>query len=140
MPQPPLTPELACFDFKLSLDFYTRALGFNILYQRPEEGFAMLEREGAQLMIDAIGEGRTWAAGELQKPLGRGMNLQIETKDVDALYRKAKSANAPIFLEMEEKWYRGVGVYMGNRQFIVQDPDGYLLRFYQDLGAREKPE
>jgi hypothetical protein len=38
---------------------------------------------------------------------------------------------------MEEKWYRADNVYVGNRQFIVQDPDGYLLRFYQHLGTRD---
>jgi len=25
---------------------------------------------------------------------------------------------------------------VGNRQFVVPDPDGYLLRFFQDLGER----
>lgn len=24
----------------------------------------------------------------------------------------------------------------GNRQFVVADPDGYLLRFFSDLGQR----
>jgi hypothetical protein len=24
----------------------------------------------------------------------------------------------------------------GNRQFVVTDPDGYLLRFYEDMGSR----
>lgn len=134
-PFPPLIPELACFNFETSLDFYTRVLGFNVSYQRPEEGFAMLEREGAYLMIDEIGRIRTWAAAELQKPLGCGMNLQIETSHVDAIYTQARAHNATIFLEMEEKWYRKDDTYTGSRQFIVQDPDGYLLRFSQDLGV-----
>ena len=25
---------------------------------------------------------------------------------------------------------------LSNREFLVQDPDGYLLRFFQDLGAK----
>jgi hypothetical protein len=37
---------------------------------------------------------------------------------------------------MEEKWYRMNDSKVGNRQFIVLDPDGYLLRFVQDLGER----
>ena len=37
---------------------------------------------------------------------------------------------------MEERWYRVGAEARGNRQFWVQDPDGYLLRFFQDLGLR----
>ena len=42
----------------------------------------------------------------------------------------------PIFFEMEEKWYRSGSNDVCNRQFLVQNPDGYLLRFFQDLGER----
>ena len=67
------------------------------------------------------------------------MNLQIETSAVDDLYARAQKAHATIFLPIEEKWYRADDVYLGNRQFIVLDPDGYLLRFFQDLGERNSP-
>lgn len=40
---------------------------------------------------------------------------------------------------MEEKWYRADDAYLGNKQFIVQDPDGFLLRFFEDLGERAEP-
>jgi hypothetical protein len=41
---------------------------------------------------------------------------------------------------VEEKWYRVNDQETGNKQFLVQDPDGYLLRFFEDLGIkREKP-
>lgn len=39
---------------------------------------------------------------------------------------------------MEERWYRADDREVGNRQFILLDPDGYLLRFYQDLGRRPR--
>ncbi len=42
----------------------------------------------------------------------------------------------PTFLPLEEKWYRRDEVALGVRQFIVQDPDGYLLRLSQDIGTR----
>jgi hypothetical protein len=79
---------------------------------------------------------RIFAAGELQHPYGRGVNLQIEVSDVDSLHQAVIAAGAPVYLPMEEKWYRRDDVLLGNRQFIVQDPDGYLLRFYRDLGSR----
>lgn len=132
-----LTPELKVFNFKESLDFYIQLAGFEILYDRPEEDFAMLGINGARLMIEGLTEkSRTWKVGELERPLGRGMHFQIEVPDVQSLYENFKKAGYPIFFDMEEKWYRKNDQQLGNKQFLVQDPDGYLLRFFQDLGSR----
>ena len=38
----------------------------------------------------------------------------------------------------EERWYRKRDEEVGNRQFVVVDPDGYLLRFFTSLGRRPK--
>lgn len=137
-----LTPELYCRSIHVSLKFYTDVLGFNILYQREEEGFAMLDYQGAHLMLDQLHKtapadtGRTWLTAPLEYPFGRGINLQIMSNEVDALYERVQKARASIFLPIEEKWYRSNNVELGNRQFIVLDPDGYMLRFAQDLGQR----
>lgn len=132
-----ITPELKVLNFKESLDFYVGLVGFEILYERPENDFAMLGINGSRLMIEGLTEkSRTWKVGELERPFGRGMHFQIEVKDVDALYERFKDTNHPIFLEMEEKWYRANDMEVGNMQFLVQDPDGYLLRFFQDMGMR----
>ena len=134
-----LTPELLCRDIKTSLPFYLDVLGFRIQYQREETGFAMIERQGARLMLDQFvpDSPRKWIAGLLEVPFGRGINLQIETTSVDDLYTSVQKSGATIFLPMEEKWYRANDVYVGNRQFIVLDPDGYMLRFYEHLGERK---
>ena len=42
-----LVPELYCSHFDRTLQFYAEVLGFTVLYARPEERFAYLEREGA---------------------------------------------------------------------------------------------
>lgn len=138
-----LVPELICSVYEASLHFYVDVLGFAVLYARAEERFATLEREGAQIMIEQP-VGRAWVTGELVHPYGRGVNFEIGCSDVDALYARVRAAGTAVFLEMEEKWYRrdaappssAPSVEVGNRQFIVQDPDGYLLRFAQDLGER----
>jgi len=87
-------------------------------------------------MIDQIGLTRTWMTGGLEYPLGRGINLQIEVPDVDKLLKRLYQNNISLFVELEEKWYRKDDVEVGNKQFLVQDPDGYLLRFFEDLGSR----
>ena len=39
-----LVPELYCTDFDRTLSFFTQALGFDVLFQRPEDRFAYLSR------------------------------------------------------------------------------------------------
>ncbi|MCC2625795.1 MAG: hypothetical protein K0R14_1668 [Burkholderiales bacterium] len=131
-----LIPELSVFDFKKSLEFYVGVLGFVVIYQRKEEGFALLTSGDAQIMIDQIGIGRTWKTGNLNYPLGRGINLQIKIKNITSLLDKLKQYNIDLFLEVEEKWYSNNAYEMGHKQFIVMDPDGYLLRFVEELGIR----
>lgn len=135
-PQPKVIPELACSDIEVSRRFYVDVLGFDVLYERRETRFAYLVRDGAALMLEEIGAGRPLTADELDYPLGRGMHLQIEVSDVDALYARATAAAVAIPLPLEERWYRANDVLLGNRQFAMRDPDGYVLRFFSDLGAR----
>jgi len=39
-------------------------------------------------------------------------------------------------MEPKEAWYRRGDVLVGERQILVMDPDGYLLRFQQSLGVK----
>lgn len=131
-----LVPELSVRSCDRSLRFYTQLLGFTVVYRREEEGFAYLTLGDAQLMLDEIGQGRTWETERLERPLGRGINLQIRVAAIAPLLQRLEEAGVPLFLRPEEKWYRKDDAQVGNRQFLVQDPDGYLLRFFEDLGAR----
>jgi catechol 2,3-dioxygenase-like lactoylglutathione lyase family enzyme len=130
-------PELLCSDFDRSLAFYRDVCGFHMRYERPEDRFAYLEREGAELMLEQLTDGpRSFLAGPLEQPFGRGMNLQIEVADVDQLHASVIAAGHRVLLSLEERWYRDGDHQLGNRQFIAVDPDGYLLRFFTGLGRR----
>lgn len=132
-----LVPELYCSDFQKSLEFYTKVAGFSVAYSRPEERFAYLEREGAQLMIEqTVNLDRIWLAGPLEHPYGRGINLQIKVSDVKILYETFQHASIKILVPLEEKWYRKDDIILGNLQFVALDPDGYLLRLFHDLGLK----
>ena len=134
---PALVPELDVADLDRSLAVYVDALGFTCAFARPEERFAYLTREGAHLMLEeAAGPGRRFHEAPLEFPFGRGVNLQIQASDVDALYRRVQAAGLRIVVALEERWYRQGQAEAGNRQFAVADPDGYLLRFFSDLGRR----
>ena len=136
MTPPSLVPELLVKSVAASTHFWCELLGFEVLYDRPEEGFAYLALGDAHVMLEQIGVGRNWITGRLHPPLGRGINFQIDVDDVDTLYAAVLGAAAPIVLPIEEKWYRCGDELAGQRQFIVQDPDGYLLRFCQPLGSK----
>lgn len=136
MKDAPLTPELKCDDYEKSLKFYTDVLGFEVLYKREAHGFAMMDFEGARIMIDRDDHYFQDLHAGSEKPYGRGVNLQIQTSNVDALLERVKNANWPIAYELEEVWYKANDIEAGNKQFLVQDPDGYLLRFFEDLGER----
>ncbi|HEV7434501.1 MAG TPA: VOC family protein [Pseudorhizobium sp.] len=133
-----LVPELAVSDWGKSRSFYCDVIGFAVRYERPEEGFSYLVLDGGELMIDQIGLGRTFtvAGAPIERPYGRGLNLQLRVPDLDVVLRRLELANIPLYLPLEEKWYRRDGKEVGNRQFVVADPDGYLVRPFEDLGER----
>jgi len=130
-----LIPELSVHDLKKSKEFYTKIIGFTINYER--EGFAFLSLGNAQVMLDEIGKSRTWKTGKFERPLGRGINLQIRVDKIAPLLASLSKKKNKLFLKPEEKWYSVGKVQTVNKQFLVQDPDGYLLRFFEDLGTRK---
>mgnify|MGYP000954580589 FL=1 len=134
--EPGLVPELAVTDYEASKRFWCDLIGFSLRYERPEEGFGYLVLDSAHLMLDQINQGRTWATGTLEAPLGRGINLEIQVAPLDAAWERLTQAQWPIFVEPEEKWYRAGDVEIGVRQFLIQDPDGYLVRLQQEIGER----
>ncbi len=131
-----LVPELKVADIRDSLRFWCEGLGFRIAYDRPEEGFAYLERGSLQVMLDQFDETSRWNVGSMQRPLGQGINLQMFVSEIASILAGLEWLNWPLFWPVEEKWYRTRDGEGGNRQFLVQDPDGYLLRFAESLGTR----
>ena len=132
-----MVPELLVSDLDASLRFWCGLCGFAVAYERPEDRFAYLDRAGRQVMLEeAMASGRRWVTAPLERPFGRGINLQITVDDVAPILASLDAAGWPLFLEPEEIWYRAGTSETGMRQFLVQDPDGYLVRFSQGLGLR----
>lgn len=133
-----MIPEFDVFNLEETLHFYVDMIGFKIEYDRKENKFAFLSLENVQIMVQEIDkENNKWGTGEIKYPLGIGINFQIDVKNIDEIYNKLKSNSYKIFVEMEDHWYRKDEVLLGCREFLVQDPNGYLLRFSEDLGEKE---
>jgi catechol 2,3-dioxygenase-like lactoylglutathione lyase family enzyme len=126
-----LIPELSVSNFEKSLKFYTEILGFKVEYSR--KNFAFLSFQGSQIMIDKIND--VWSVGKLKHPFGRGINMQFEVKSIKPILNKLKGYR--LFKKTKNNWYEKGNSLLGNREFLIQDPDGYLLRFTQDLGTKK---
>ncbi len=131
-----LVPELLVTDIRVSMHFWCNLCGFSIAFERLYEGFAYLDLEGAQIMLEERGRNRNWITAPWDAPFGRGINFQTAIRNLDSLVTTLTASNWPLFMEPEEKWYKTGNVETGVRQFLLKDPDGYLIRFSQRLGTR----
>lgn len=122
-------------DLDASLRFYLRA-GFRVRFRRHNPPFAYLELGQAQIMLEQEHAGG-WNVSPLDRPLGRGVNFQIEVDDAKQKLEALVESSAVVFRKLNDSWYRvSSEMEEGQREFLVQDPDGYLLRFSQYLGSR----
>ena len=131
-----MVPELVVTDLEASLRFWCGLCGFSVAYARPAEGFAYLDRGGRQVMLEE-GLGGRWQVGEMERPFGRGVNFQIDVPEIGPIVEALVAAGWPSFCGPEERWYRAGTRETGVWQVLVQDPDGYLVRFSQALGLRD---
>lgn len=135
--EPALVPELLVSDVAKSIEFWCGLCGFQISYQRPEEGFAYISLGSAHIMLEQQGIGRNWITGPLEPPLGRGANFQIGVPYLSPILTALGGANYALFMAPETKWYRiDDRNEAGVQQFLVTDPDGYLIRFQASIGHR----
>ncbi len=133
----PLMPEIYVTDFKKSFDFYAKILGFKFEYGRENPKFAFFSYYGSQLMIQELAPGEREEM-QLEYPFGRGMNFEIDTPDVSVIIKSLEQNRYPLSRGIKESW-RDVGIQgkrHGSKEILVHDPDGYLLRFNQDLGEK----
>ncbi len=128
-----LVPELSVSDIQKSLAFYVGVLNFKIEYERPGDKFAYLSYGDAQLMIEQVND--HWHVGPLSYPFGRGINLQIETTEIDLIQQSLKTAGINPFKDIFESTYTADTQTFKQREILIQDPDGYLLRFSEDVAS-----
>ena len=136
-----LVPELTVNNLETSLRFWRDLLGFVVRYSRPEEGFAFLDLDGAEIMLDQRGSGpperrHIWETGPMEYPFGRGINFEIQCYDFALVLDRLRAADIEPYFGPEERWYRVDDREVGVRQVLVQDPDGYLVRLQKDIGER----
>lgn len=121
-----LIPELSVSNIDISKNFYLN-IGFEIKYERKEDKFCFLQLEGNQIMIEENND--NWNTGNLEHPYGRGINLIMTVSNIEKMYEILKEKNIKFFLDLEIHEYRINDKISYDKEFLIQDPDGYLLRF-----------
>ena len=121
-----LIPELSVSNIEKSKEFYLN-IGFKIKYERKETKFCFIELEGNQIMIEEVNN--HWDTGKLEYPFGRGINISMTIDDVENYYKILNEKNIKMFKDLEVHNYRVDNKVYEDKEFLIQDPDGYLLRF-----------
>ncbi len=123
--------ELFVRDVDASIDFYRRALGFEVL--RRDAGYASLRRGAVTLGVGPIAklsdEHGYFTSRRLAQERGLGIEIVLEVDDVQADYRGVRASGHPITEELQERPW-------GLIDFRIVDPDGYYLR----ITARDPTE
>jgi predicted enzyme related to lactoylglutathione lyase len=129
-----LLPEISVSDISNTLDFYVRIIGFKIEYERKEDKFAFLSLNGSQLMVEQ--DNGHWETAEIEYPRGRGINFQFEVSNLEEIFTRAIDSQIKPFRDISVTWRQVNKTEYGEKEFLIQDPDGYLLRFSESIGER----
>ena len=121
-----LIPELSVSNIEISKKFY-KDLGFKIVYERLESKFCFMQFENNQIMLEEKND--NWNVAKMEYPYGNGMNISMTVENVDYLYKTLKDKQVKIFLDLEINEYRVNNKIFQDKEFLLQDPDGYLLTF-----------
>ncbi len=121
-----LIPELSVTNIEKSKKFYLN-LGFKIMYERKEDKFCFLYLEDNQIMIEEINN--NWNVGEMKYPFGNGINISMTVSDIDSFYESIISKKIVLFRKIKTSKYRVDDIIYEDKEFLLQDLDGYLLRF-----------
>lgn len=129
-----VTPNLVVGSVERSLAFYVDVLGFSLVTTVPEAApyvFAWVQRDGVSVFLNSVEGVRAEHAELGSRPIG-GTNtlfiaLEAETiaSGIDAMFASI-GGRARVIMPLKDQFY-------GMREFGVEDPDGYVVFFAQQL-------
>ena len=106
---------------RISEKFYKK-LGFDV--DASDDLYSRVSLKGFEIVLVNIRDEDEFAKDSMSAEKGRGMYIYLRVDNVDEHYQKlVKAGFKPYTQPKEWPW--------GNREFIVKDPDGYKLCFWQ---------
>jgi hypothetical protein len=74
---------------------------------------------------------------KLERPFGRGILFQIESDNVHTMVGRLQEKGYVIKRAIRKSWFRNDDIEYGGLEFLVSDPDGYVLQFLEGIGERK---
>jgi catechol 2,3-dioxygenase-like lactoylglutathione lyase family enzyme len=119
-----LTPNIMVSNVARSMAFYRDRLGFSVASTVPDAEpyvFAIMRSGPVEVFLNAPEPALEEYPAMKGKPLGGTFTMFIQVTGIERTYEELK-AQIPIVAPLETKWY-------GVTEFVVADPDGYLITF-----------
>jgi catechol 2,3-dioxygenase-like lactoylglutathione lyase family enzyme len=116
-----IAPCFIVHNVSTSLAFYCQMLGFEILFQEPQQDpfFAIVQRDGSMIFLKAVG---VEAIPNRTRHPWAGWDAYASVPDPDSLAAEYASRNVQFAEPLQD-------THDGLRGFEVKDPDGYNLFF-----------
>ncbi|GLQ16455.1 hypothetical protein GCM10007879_07040 [Maritalea porphyrae] len=118
-----LFPNLMVQDMEQTLTFYQN-LGFSVLSKMPEESpvWALVELDGIKIMFQSKPSLTAEFPQLADQQSGGALTLWINTPNVKKYFERAS---------IQCKLLKPLGVtdYNGATEFVLRDPDGFILHF-----------
>jgi uncharacterized glyoxalase superfamily protein PhnB len=106
---------------RASEKFY-RKLGFEVV--RSDDGHSVVRLGDFEITLVNMRDEAEFARDSMAGEKGKGMYVYVHVDDVDAKYHELlKKGYKPATAPRDWNW--------GNREFVLKDPDGYKLVFFQ---------
>jgi lactoylglutathione lyase len=119
-----LTPNLVVSNVENSIAFYRDVLGFALTATVPDGSpyvFAIVQSGSVEIFLNAPEPAIAEYPAFANRPIGGTLTLYMEVQGIKDLYKRLQP-RVPIVTPLERKFY-------GVTEFVIQDPDGYLLTF-----------
>ncbi len=112
---------------RLSTKFYKK-LGFDVV--RSTDDHSVVALNSFEITLVNIRDEDKFARDSMSGDKGKGMYVYIRVEDVDSKYKELINLGfRPTTEPKDWQW--------GNREFILKDPDGYKLCFWQPVKIAE---
>jgi catechol 2,3-dioxygenase-like lactoylglutathione lyase family enzyme len=119
-----LTPNLVVSNVERSLAFYRDVLAFALVTTVPDASpfaFAIVQSGGVEIFLNAPEPAIAEYPAFRDRPIGGTLTLYIEVQGIKQLY-ETLGTRVQIVTSLEKKFY-------GVTEFVIADPDGYLITF-----------
>jgi catechol 2,3-dioxygenase-like lactoylglutathione lyase family enzyme len=115
-----MSPQLLVANIELSVDFYTKKLGFEVDF-RYEDFYAGLIKDGCSIHLKS---GKPLIEERENKRNNQDLDIVFSVDDVEHLYEIISDKSIELVQPLRHMPY--------GKEFYIADPDGYIISFLEE--------